>query len=386
MSVLRKISIVTGSRADYGLLKNLIKLINDDKSLTLNLIVTGSHFSKTHGNTYKEIEYDGYNNYHKIDINIINDDIKDLCNSTALSISGFSKAYSIYNPDLIVILGDRYELLGAAISAMFYKIPIAHIHGGELTFGAIDDSIRHSLTKLSQIHFVATETYRKRVIQLGENPKFVFNVGGLGVDAIKNLKLLPKKDLEKNLKIKLKKSFFLVTFHPVTLEDQTEYEQVKELLNALIIYKNYQIIFTMPNADQNNNIIFKLINEFVDNNINSFSFESLGQLNYLSCIAHSTIIIGNSSSGLLEAPSFKKPTINIGSRQEGRIKASSIIDCSPKTNSIINAIETALSPSFQVTLKNTLNPYEGKNTSKSIHKILKNNGSPKPGSFRRLLF
>ena len=366
-----KIIVVTGTRAEYGLLKRLINLIDHDEKFILNIIVTGSHLSKKHGNTYKEIEQDGYINNYKINIGIDNDLPEDISKSTASAINGFSEAYKNINPDLVIILGDRYELLGAAISAMFYKIPIAHIHGGELTYGAIDDLIRHSLTKMSHIHFVATEEYKKRVIQLGENPKYVYNVGGLGVDAIQNIQLLNKNQIEFELGIPISEKLFIITYHPVTIENNEEYE-VAQLLKAISDFSEYQIIFTMPNADQNNKVITKLIKEYIKNRKNSYLFSSLGQLKYLSCVALSNVVIGNSSSGILEVPSFKIPTVNIGSRQSGRVKSASIIDCKAEYTSIFNSIKKALSSDFKKDIKKMKNLYEKKDTSNSIYKILKN--------------
>lgn len=366
-----KIIVVTGTRAEYGLLKRLINLIDHDEKFILNIIVTGSHLSEKHGNTYKEIEQDGYINNYKINIGIDNDLPEDISKSTASAINGFSEAYKNINPDLVIILGDRYELLGAAISAMFYKIPIAHIHGGELTYGAIDDLIRHSLTKMSHIHFVATEEYKKRVIQLGENPKYVYNVGGLGVDAIQNIQLLNKNQIEFELGIPISEKLFIITYHPVTIENNEEYE-VAQLLKAISDFSEYQIIFTMPNADQNNKVITKLIKEYIKNRKNSYLFSSLGQLKYLSCVALSNVVIGNSSSGILEVPSFKIPTVNIGSRQSGRVKSASIIDCKAEYTSIFNSIKKALSSDFKKDIKKMKNLYEKKDTSNSIYKILKN--------------
>ncbi|MBX9838771.1 UDP-N-acetylglucosamine 2-epimerase [Silvanigrella sp.] len=357
MKTKRKICVVTGTRAEYGLLKHLIKEISNSDDFELILFVTGSHLSNTFGTTYKEIEEDGFIINRKIDLQIEGDNAIDIANSTSLSISGFSQAYADFNPDLILILGDRYELLGAAISALFHRIPIAHLHGGEVTLGAMDESIRHALTKFSHIHFVAANEYRNRVIQLGENPDYVFNVGGLGVDAIHRINLLPREQIEKYLKLKFKKKNLLITFHPVTLENLTSCQQMGELLKALTLRKDCLLIFTMPNADQDSKILAKMIEEFVKENDNSVLFQSLGQLLYLSCLSQVDAVIGNSSSGLLEAPSFRKATINIGDRQKGRLKASSVIDCEPNFESIRSALDDIYKESFQSNLHSAINPY-----------------------------
>ena len=367
----RKLCVVTGTRAEYGLLKHLIMEINKSDQFELILLVTGTHLSDKYGYTFEEIEQDGLLINLKIDIQIVGDKPNDIANSTALSIQGFSNAYTDLNPDLIIILGDRYELLGAAISAMYHQIPIAHIHGGEVTIGAIDEGIRHSITKLSHLHFVANDVYRNRVIQLGENPNFVFNVGGLGVDAIKKTNLLSRDELESSLNFKFKNKNLLVTFHPVTLENSTSSYQMKELLKALAIRKDCQIIFTMPNSDPNSRVLFDLIECFVKEHTNSFFYTSLGQTRYFSCLAQVDAVIGNSSSGLLEVPSFKKATVNIGDRQTGRLKASSVIDCNPDFNSINNAIDQIYTESFQNIISQTINPYGDGGSVEAILDILK---------------
>lgn len=357
ISIKRKLCVVTGTRAEYGLLKHLMKEIDKSDEFELCLLVTGSHLSEKFGFTFNEIEGDGFLINRKIDIQIIGDGPDDIAKSTALSIQGFSKAFSELNPDLIILLGDRYELLGAALSAMYHQIPIAHLQGGEVTTGAMDEGIRHALTKFSHIHFVANEVYRNRVIQLGENPNLVFNVGGLGVDAIKRIKFMSKEQLEKSLHLKFKDKNLLITFHPVTLDNAASSYQMEELLKALAIRKNCQIIFTMPNADPNNKILFNMIESFVKEYSNSCLYTSLGQTRYFSCLDQVDAVIGNSSSGLLEVPSFKKATINIGDRQKGRLKASSIIDCAPNFDSINHAIDKIYSKSFQKIVSTTTNPY-----------------------------
>lgn len=364
---MRKLCVVTGTRAEYGLLKHLIKAISASKNFKLQLIVTGSHLSKHFGYTYREIEGDGFHIDKKIDIDVRGDKCNDTARSTALSIEGFSKSYADLKPDLLLLLGDRYELLGAAISAMIHRVPIAHLHGGEVTVGAMDEGIRHAITKFSHIHFVAAEEYKSRVIQLGENPKLVFNVGGFGVDAIRRIKLLSKKELEDSLGFRFKRKNLLITFHPVTLDHSTSVEQMSQLLSALLNRKDTQLIFTMPNADTGSKALFTMIENFVKENENSCLFVSLGQLRYFSCLAQLDAVIGNSSSGLLEVPSFKKVTINIGDRQKGRLMASSVINCKPIVDDISNAITQIYNPDFQETVRSTVNPYgEGGAVEKTI--------------------
>lgn len=367
----RKLCVVTGTRAEYGLLKHLLKEINKAEDFDLILLVTGSHLSKKFGNTVEEIEADGFLIDSKIDIQINGDKAADIANSTALSLQGFSKAYLDFRPDLLILLGDRYELLGAAISAMYHHIPIAHIHGGEITVGAMDEGIRHCLTKLSHLHFVANEVYRNRVIQLGENPNFVFNVGGLGVDAINRIKILSRAELEEKLGFKFMDKNILITFHPVTLENSTSFVQMKELLRALEIRQDCRLIFTLPNADPNSMIVCDMIENFVSKYNNACLFKSLGQTNYFSCLAQVDAVIGNSSSGLSEVPSFKKATINIGDRQNGRIKASSVVDCEANFMSINNAIDQIYTKSFKKILSDTVNPYGDGGSVAAIIKKLK---------------
>ncbi len=367
----RKICVVTGTRAEYGLLKNLIKLIHHSDEFELILAVTGMHLSEKFGNTYREIENDGIPITKKIDINLVDDNPSALSKSTSLGLSGFSDFFESSQPDLILVLGDRYEILSVVIAAMFARIPIAHIHGGELTEGLIDEAIRHSITKFSHIHFTATEEYKNRVIQLGENPELVFNVGGMGVDAIKKIELYNKDEIQNSLGIKFRKKNLLITFHPVTLENSTSEDQIGELLQALSFQNDTSLIFTMPNADTDGRIIFKLIEDFVSKNNHAYAFKSLGQIMYLSCIPHVDAVIGNSSSGLCEVPSFKKPTINIGDRQKGRIMAQSVISCKPLSSDIKKSIKKIYDNDFIDSLKDIKNPYGEGGSSEQIMKKLK---------------
>ncbi|UCB56986.1 MAG: UDP-N-acetylglucosamine 2-epimerase (hydrolyzing) [Candidatus Omnitrophota bacterium] len=371
----RKICIFTGTRAEYGLLKPLMKRIKGDKTLELQIIASGMHLSPEFGLTYREIEKDGFIIDEKIEILLSSDTPVGLSKSAGLAMISFSEAYRRLKPDIVVILGDRFETFAAAVSAMMSRIPIAHLHGGEATFGAIDEAIRHSITKMSHLHFTSTEIYRKRVIQLGENPGAVFNVGAIGLDNIKGLNLLSKKILEKKLDFKFNKYNFLVTFHPVTLENNTSKRQFQNLLDALDELKETNLIFTKANADPEGRLINKMINDYVSKNSDrSVSFTSMGQLNYLSTMQFVDGIIGNSSSGIVEAPSFEIGTINIGDRQKGRIKAESIIDCQPAKRNIEDAIKILYSEKFQKNLKKVINPYGDCEASKRIKAILKKHG------------
>jgi GDP/UDP-N,N'-diacetylbacillosamine 2-epimerase (hydrolysing) len=367
----RKICIVTGSRAEYGLLYWLIKEVNCDQSLELQLIVTGMHLSVEFGSTYKEIEKD-FKIDKKIDMHLSSDTTEGISRSMGIAQKSFSEAYNELKPDIIVVLGDRYEIFSAASAAMISRIPLAHIHGGEATEGLIDEAIRHSITKMSHLHFTATEEYSKRVIQLGENPSKVFKVGGMGVENIHRLTLLPKEDFEKLINFKLNIKNILVTFHPVTLEKNTSKKQFSEILETIDDLKNTNIIFTKTNSDADGKIINSMIDKYTSKNQNkSIAITSMGQHNFLSALQYMDFIIGNSSSGLLEAPSFKIATINIGDRQKGRIKAKSVIDSFPNKKSIKDAIKKAYSKEFQNLLKNVKNPYGDGYPSKKIIKILK---------------
>ena len=326
----RKICIITGTRAEYGLLYWLMKELQMDKDCEMQIIVTGMHLSPEFSLTYKEIEKDGFNISKKVEILLSSDSSVGVSKSIGLGIISFSEAFEELKPDICVVLGDRFEIFSAASAAMISRIPIAHIHGGEATEGLIDEAIRHSITKMSHLHFVSTEKYKKRVIQLGEEPKRVFNFGSPALDNINRLKLLNKKKFEESINFQLSENSFLVTYHPVTLDNYSSKKFFNEILSALNHFKNHKIIFTMPNSDTGGRIIIDMINDYVSENNNCISFTSLGQIRYLSALKHIKIVIGNSSSGLIEVPSFKIPTINIGERQKGRVKGNSIIDCVPK--------------------------------------------------------
>lgn len=367
-----KICVVTGTRAEYGLLYWLMKEIDSDSELELQIIVTGMHLSPEFGLTYKVIEQE-FNINKKTEMLLSSDTPVGISKSIGLAQISFSEAYDELKPDLVILLGDRYEIFAAATAAMVARIPIAHLHGGETTEGAFDEAIRHSITKMSHLHFTATDEYRRRVVQLGEAPERVFNVGGLGIENIKRLNLMSKEKFENSINFKLNNKNLLVTFHPVTLEESTTEQQFMQLLNALDTLINTHIIFTKANSDTDGRIINKLIDDYVNSNPSkSVAFASLGQLRFLSALQYVDGVVGNSSSGLAEAPSFKIGTINIGDRQKGRIKASSVIDAEPNYQSILKAIEHLYSDSFKETLITTKNPYGEGSASSEIIQIIKN--------------
>ena len=342
----RKICVVTGSRAEYGILRNLMAAIKADPELLLQVIATNQHLSKLQGETYKEIERDGFAIDYKL--YMADDEAPDNANSIAKSISrgvsGFADAFDALHPDMLLILGDRYEMLAVASTALIYKIPIAHLHGGELTEGAFDDAIRHAITKMSHLHFTSTEDYRKRVIQLGEQPDRVFNVGALGVENIMKTNFMTKEEIEQSLSFMLTDKCLLCTYHPVTLSNMSSEVQVLNLLEALDVYKDYHIIFTYSNSDTNSQIIIKRIHEYVDRNIERCMFiPSLGQRRYFSVLKYVTAVIGNSSSGIIEVPRFGIPTLNIGDRQKGRIAANSVIHCGYSTEEIKDGLKKVIS-------------------------------------------
>ena len=369
---MKKICVVTGTRAEYGLLYWLMKEIQLDKELELQLIVTGMHLSPEFGLTYKEIEKE-FKIDKKIEMLLSSDTAVGISKSMGLAQISFSEAYEELRPDILIVLGDRYEIFSAVSAAMIAQLPIAHLHGGEATEGLIDEPIRHSITKMSHLHFTATDEYKNRVIQLGEQPNRVFNVGGLGIENIKRLKLLTKEEFEKSIDFKLNKKNILVTFHPVTLESSTAQEQFQELLNAVDELKDTNIIFTKANSDTDGRVINQMIDEYVVKNAHkSIGFTSLGQLRYLSALQYVDAMVGNSSSGLTEAPSFRIATINIGDRQKGRIKADSIIDCEPRKASITKVFEDIYTKNFQNALKIVNNTYgDGCASKKVIEEIKK---------------
>ncbi|MCW8896095.1 UDP-N-acetylglucosamine 2-epimerase [Sulfurimonas sp.] len=367
----RKICVVTGTRAEYGLLYWLMKEMGSDNELELQLIVTGMHLSPEFGLTYKIIEND-FKIDKKIEMLLSSDTSVGISKSMGLAQISFAEAYEDLKPDMLVVLGDRYEVFSAVSTAMIAGIPIAHLHGGETTEGAFDESIRHSITKMSHLHFTATDEYKNRVIQLGEHPDRVFNVGGLGIDNIKKLKLLSKEEFEKSIDFKLNKKNILVTFHPVTLENSTAKDQFGELLDVIDELEDTNIILTKANSDTDGRVINQMIDEYVSNNSDkAVGFTSLGQLRYLSALQWIDAVVGNSSSGLLEAPTFKIATINIGDRQKGRLMADSVINCSSKYKDIKESFEKIYSRDFKKILKETQNPYGNGGASVKIKECIK---------------
>ena len=369
---MKKICVVTGTRAEYGLLYWLMKEISDDADLCLQIIVTGMHLSPEFGLTYKEIEKE-FRIDKKIEMLLSSDTAIGVSKSMGLAQISFSEAYEEMKPDILVVLGDRYEIFSAVAASMISRIPVAHIHGGEATEGLIDESIRHSITKMSHLHFTATEQYMKRVIQLGENPQRVFNVGGMGIDNINKLDLLTKKEFEKSIGSNLNKKNIIVTFHPVTLEKTTAKKQFQELLYALDELHETNVIFTKANSDVDGRVINEMIDEYVAlNPVSSIAFKSLGQVRYLSALKYVDVVVGNSSSGLIEAPSFKVGVINIGDRQKGRVKATCVIDCEPTKEKIVKAFLKVYSSEFKKTISNTVNPYGAGGASTKVKDTLKN--------------
>ena len=369
----RKICIVTGTRAEYGLLYWLMKEIQSDKDFCLQIIVTGAHLSPEYGLTYQTIEKDGFTIDAKVEMLLSSDTVVGITKSLGLGIISFADVLDNLKPDILVLLGDRYEILAAAQSALFAKIPIAHIAGGDTTEGAFDEAIRHSITKMAHLHFVTNNVSAKRVRQLGENPKYIYNVGSLSIDQISRLKLLTEKQFESALDFKFREKNLLVTFHPVTLVDESSVKQFEQLLIALEkLGDDVGIIFTKPNADPEGRKLVAMIDDYVFCHSNAKAYTSLGQVRYLSAIAHVDAVLGNSSSGLYEVPSLKKPTVNIGDRQKGRLQAKSIINCNSTANEILKAINKAFIKDCSV----VSSPYGNGGAAKKIFNVLKKISNP----------
>lgn len=370
---MRRIGVVTGTRAEYGLLYWIIKGIHEDPQLELQLIVAAMHLSPEFGLTIKDIEKDGFPIARRVEMLLSSDSEFGIAASMGLGMIGFANAYERLNPDILVVLGDRFEILSAVASAAQFRIPVAHIHGGESTKGAIDDMYRHAITKMSHIHFPSRYFYAKRIIQMGERPERVFCVGAPGVDSVYKLSLLDRHALVKTLKIPLEKPYGVVTYHPVTLKKESAQSHMKELVGALKTFPDIYWIFTFPNAETESSTIIKEITKFTKNHpMNARVFTSLGQLKYLSLLNHAALMIGNSSSGIIEAPSFELPVVNIGIRQHGRIRAKNVIDVEVcKKERIISAIRRAISADFKNSLKGLKSFYGEGNTSEKIVEILK---------------
>ena len=363
---MKKLSILTATRAEYGLLKTIIEKFNDVPEFDVRVVVTGAHLSPEFGLTYKEIEDDGIAIDEKIEMLLSADSPAAISKSMGLAMISFADYFERLKPDMLIVLGDRYETLAVCTVAMNQRIPIAHLYGGETTEGAVDESIRHAITKLSHLHFTSTDEYRKRVIQLGEEPDRVFCVGAVGIENILNQVLMDKNELETAINFNLDKPYSMVTFHPVTLEDNNSTAQFQALLDVCSKYQDMYFIFTKANADANGRIINKMIDSYIEKNNNAKAFTSLGMTKYLSAMKYCALVIGNSSSGILEAPSFGIPTINIGDRQKGRLQANSVINCQPQFEEIEKAMEHALTEETKNKAKNTINPYGDGHTSEKV--------------------
>ena len=367
-----KITVFTGTRAEYGLLYWLIKDINEDKMLTLQLLVSGSHLSPEFGLTYNHILDDGFHIDEKVEMLVSSNSPTGTAKSMGLGVLGYADALGRLSPNLIVILGDRYEALAAAQTAMIMRIPIIHLHGGEVSEGANDDAIRHAITKLSNLHATSTDLHRKRVIQLGESPDRVVNVGAMGLDYLQRGDFLTRSGLSASLKFALNKPFFVVTYHPVTLGDEDPVESFKALLEALEHFHSHQVIITYPNADDGGREIIPLIESYASSNSGRvLAIPSLGQMRYLSSVKYADVVIGNSSSGVIEVPSFNVPTVNIGVRQQGRLAAKSVLHCSATVDGILDAIALAVSRNYKKEDEKILNPYGQGNASIKVIKMIK---------------
>ncbi|MGC6464498.1 MAG: UDP-N-acetylglucosamine 2-epimerase [Akkermansiaceae bacterium] len=369
----RKICVVTGTRAEYGQLKPLMGCLKEAEETVLQLVATGMHLSPEFGLTYQEIEADGFAIDRKVETLLSSDTATGIGKSTGLGVIGFADAFADLRPDLVVLLGDRFEILAAAIASLYARIPIAHLHGGETTEGAFDEGIRHAVTKMSHLHFVAAEEYRSRVLQLGEEPSRVHNVGGFGIDAIKQAKLLSREELERQLDFKFGQKTLLVTFHPVTLEHNSSEQQIDALLEACgRMDESVHFVFTMPNADTDGRVIAKKVDEFVDQlGLRAMAATSLGQLRYWSALQYVDAVVGNSSSGISEAPSFKIGTVNIGDRQKGRLMASSVVCCEPLAEEIERSLQDVLSEDFTLRKEESINPYGTGGASQAVFEILR---------------
>ena len=368
---MKQIMVLTSARADYGLLSGLIKKLASDERVRVRLVVTGMHLSPEFGLTYKEIEKDGIKIDRKIEILMSSDTPVSVSKTMGMAMISFADYIEEVHPDALLVLGDRYETLAVCCVALNARIPIIHLHGGETTEGAIDEAIRHSITKMSFLHFTSTEEYRRRVIQLGENPERVYNVGSLGVENVLGQPLLSKKDLESELNLRLDMAYAVVTYHPVTLEDKNVCETVKKFLDALDRNEDMYYIITKANSDAGGRQINQMLEEYAAHRNNVQVYDSLGMIKYLSAVKYSKMVIGNSSSGILEVPSFGIPTVNVGDRQKARIRAESVIDCKEDTESIVEAIKKAKTLEFRKLCSHVKNPYEGVRTSDTIVEIIK---------------
>lgn len=367
-----KVCIFTGTRAEYGLLYWLLNDMKNDSFFDLQLIVSGTHLSPEFGETFKQIEKDGFFIDEKVEILLSSDTPIGVTKSIGLGVIGFAEALARLKPELVVVLGDRFEALAMAQAALIMRIPIFHLHGGEVTEGAYDDSIRHAITKLSYLHGTSTEDYKKRVIQMGEEPDRVKNVGAIGLDHLMRSKLMSLDELSKSLGFKITKPYFVLTFHPVTLDTNSSEKSLKEILDALDEFKDHQVIITHPNADDGGRSIIPLIENYANKRSSEVkSFISLGQLKYLSAIKNAAAVIGNSSSGIIEAPSFDVPTVNIGKRQLGRLSSKSVIHVDNGTKNITKAIKKAINRDYKMPGEKIINPYGNGDTSQKVIEMIK---------------
>lgn len=367
-----KVCVVTGTRAEYGLFYWLLKALDADPFFDLQIVVTGMHLSPEFGSTFKEIERDGFTIHDKVEILLSGDSPVAITKSTGLALMGFAETFKNLQPDLVMLLGDRFEAFGAAQAAMFANLPIAHLHGGEATFGAMDESIRHAISKMSHIHFASTEIYRKRLIQMGELPENVHNVGALGVESATKTSLMSQSELEASIQFNLGEQFFLVTYHPVTLGFNEQQDGMKALLDALDSFPDIKVLITFPNADTFGRQLIDMVKDYTQKNAERvYLTESLGRVRYLSALEHCCCVIGNSSSGIIEAPSFNVATVDIGTRQQGRVRAESVLHSGNSQQEIENTIKEAMRLLSSTELEAIENPYNGGNCSEKIVSILK---------------
>lgn len=367
----RKICVYTSTRAEYGLLRSVMQEIQAAETLQLQILASGMHLSPEFGMTIQEIRADSFEPDETVEILLTSDTPTAICKSMGLAMISYGEALQRLKPDMVVVLGDRFETFCMAAVAQICRIPLAHIHGGETTEGAIDEAFRHSITKMAHLHFASCEAYRQRIIQLGEAPDRVFNVGALGVENIRRMALMERTELADAIGFSLARPFFLVTFHPVTLEKSCSEGQFRSLLDALDTFPEFNVILTKANADTDGRVINRMIDEYTESQSERcHAVVSLGALRYLSAMKYATAVIGNSSSGILEAASFKIPTINIGDRQKGRVRAESVVDCNPSTSSINAAIHKGLSGEFKQVLKIVKNPYEKSGTASEIVSVI----------------
>ncbi len=369
--MVNKVCVITATRAEYGLLKPLIDALSQSNDYHLQLLVTGTHLSNEFGMTWKAIEKDGYTIDAKVEMLLSSDTPVGVSKSLGVMCMGLADAFESLQPDFIVLLGDRYEMVGVATVANLFSIPVVHIHGGEITQGALDDNFRHAITKLSHLHFASTAEYRQRIIQLGERPDKVFEVGAIGVDNIRNMKLLSRNELSESIDLDISQPYFLVTYHPATVGSSDVNVEIDNLMSALLSVPNTQSIITMSNADVGGRLINQRLEYWQGKYPERIAlFTSLGQLRYLSAIKHCLAVVGNSSSGILEASSLKRPTVNIGNRQKGRTQAASVINCAIDVENITKALKVAISEDFQVKAKEVINPYgEGQATPKIMKQL-----------------